>query len=64
MSNKPLVLPSAGEKISDSDFVRLVNRAQAIVLYLQTLDIPETVKDKLYTSNQDMIAAMNRKIQR
>ena len=64
MAMEPLVMPAAGEKISDRDFVRLVNRAQAIILYLTSLDLPPSVLDKLEVANKDLISSMNRKIGR
>lgn len=64
MAAEELVMPNAGEKISDRDFVRLVNRSQAIILYLQSLDLPVDVMDKLYHANESMISAMRRKIGR
>jgi hypothetical protein len=59
---EPLVIPNAGEKITDRDFIRLINRAQAIVLTLSSLDLPVEVVDKLVLANEEMISAMNRKI--
>lgn len=64
MATEPLVMPAAGEKISDRDFVRLVNRSQAIILYLTSLDLPVEVIDKLVLANEDLIAAMSRKVRR
>lgn len=62
--SEPLVTPNPGEKISDRDFVRLVNRAQAIALYLTSLDIPQDVKDELEAANERFKAAMSRKLRR
>lgn len=64
MATNDLVMPNAGEKISDKDFVRLVNRAQAIVIYLQSLDLPVDVMDKLVHVNEDLQTAMRRKMGR
>lgn len=64
MTANDLVMPNAGEKISDRDFVRLVNRAQAIVIYLQSLDLPVDVMDKLVHVNEDLQTAMRRKMGR
>lgn len=55
-----LVMPNAGEKITDEDFTRLVKRSQAIILYLQSLDLPVDVVDKLYHANDSLITAMRR----
>lgn len=59
-----LVMPEPGEKISDKDFVRLVNRSQAIIIYLQSLDLPVEVIDKLFIANTNLQDAMRRKIGR
>lgn len=64
MAMEELVTPKSGEKISNRDFVRLVNRSQLIILYLQSLDLPVDVMDKLVHANDDLISAMNRKIGR
>lgn len=64
MAADELVMPNTGEKISDRDFVRLVNRAQAIVIYLQSLDLPVDVVDKLVHANDDLQTAMRRKMGR
>jgi exonuclease III len=59
---EPLEMPNPGQEISNSDFVRWVNRAQAIILCLQALKVPVEVADKLHLANDDLISAMRRKI--
>lgn len=64
MAMEPLVMPEAGQPISARDFVRLVNRSQALILYLGTLDLADDVKLKLEEANDKLIDAMNRKVGR
>jgi len=58
---EPLVIPGQNEKISDKDFIRLVNRAQAIILILANADVSVPIKDKLWIANDTLIGAMRLK---